>query len=108
MKLKVRVVHYRCQGCDFWYADIDDAEDRQPDDPFWYADGCRSQAEAIALACTQLAAIDRAGTQPTRISEPAQPAQAAGMPAEVARIGRSAADAAGEQGFGVGAEKAVA
>ena len=101
MKLKVRVVHYRCQGCDFWYADIDDADDRQPDDPFWYADGCRSQAEAIALACTQLAAIDRAaaaGTQPTRLSEPA----------EVARIGRSAADPAGEQGFGVGAEKAVA
>ena len=123
MKLKVRVVHYRCQGCDFWYADIDDADDRQPDDPFWYADGCRSQAEAIALACTQLAAIDRAaaaGAQPTRISEPAQPtrmgsplSEPAGEPgqsaqAEVARIGRSAADSAGEQGFGVGAEKAVA
>ncbi len=125
MKLKVRVVHYRCQGCDFWYADIDDADDRQPDDPFWYADGCRSQAEAIALACTQLAALDRAvaaGAQPTRISEPTPPTRISEPtrttesaevartiePAEVARIGRSAADPAGEQGFGVGAEKAVA
>ncbi len=72
MKLKVRVVHYRCQGRDCWYADIDDADDRQPDDPFWYADGCRSQAEAIALACTQLTAIDRAvaaGAQPIRIGD---------------------------------------
>lgn len=107
MKLKVRVVHYRCQGCDFWYADIDDAEDRQPDDPFWYADGCRSQAEAIALACTQLAAIDRAvaaGAQPTRISEPSRISE----PAEIARIGRSATESAGEQGLGVRSEKAVA
>ncbi|MGW7679145.1 hypothetical protein ACWGID_00245 [Kribbella sp. NPDC054772] len=69
MKLKVRVVHYRH---DCWYADIDDADDRQPDNPFWYADRCRTQAEAIALACTELAALDRAlatGTDPHRISE---------------------------------------
>lgn len=68
MKLKVRVVHYRC---DRWYADIDDADDRQPDDPFWYAD-CRTQAEAIALACTELAALDQriaAGTVPSRLSQ---------------------------------------
>ena len=71
MKLKVRVVCYRR---DCWYADIDDAEDRQPDDPYWYADGCRTQAEAIALACTQLAVLDHevaAGTLPHRISETA-------------------------------------
>ena len=101
MKLKVRVVHYRCHGRDCWYADIDDAEDRQPDDPYWYADGCRSQAEAISLACAQLAAIERAiaaGVQPTRISEPA----------EVTRIGRSAPDPASQQRFGVGIAKAVA
>ena len=69
MKLKVRVVHYRH---DCWYADIDDADDRQPDDPFWYADGCRTQAEAIALACTELAALDQAiagGDVPPRVSE---------------------------------------
>jgi len=72
MKLKVRVVHYRCQGRRCWYADIDDADDRQPDDPFWYADGCRTQVEAITAACTQLAALDQAmaaGTPPRRISE---------------------------------------
>ncbi|MFB6725520.1 hypothetical protein ACFCV3_35400 [Kribbella sp. NPDC056345] len=57
MKLKVRVVHYRE---DSWYADIDDADDRQPDDPYWYADGCRTQAEAIRLACAQLAVLDQA------------------------------------------------
>jgi hypothetical protein len=69
MKLKVRVVHYRH---DCWYADIDDADDRQPDDPFWYADGCRTQAEAIALACSELAALDQTvagGDVPPRISE---------------------------------------
>jgi hypothetical protein len=70
MKLKVRIVHYR-QDC--WYADIDDADDRQPDDPYWYADACRTQADAIALACSQLAVLDQAvaaGTTPSRISEP--------------------------------------
>jgi hypothetical protein len=69
MKLKVRVVYYRH---DCWYADIDDADDRQPDDPYWYADGCRTQTEAVALACSQLAALDQAvaaGTLPSRISE---------------------------------------
>jgi hypothetical protein len=69
MKLKVRVVHYRH---DCWYADIDDADDRQPDDPYWYADGCRTQAEAVALACSQLAVLDQAvaaGALPSRISE---------------------------------------
>ncbi|TCO30520.1 hypothetical protein EV652_105522 [Kribbella steppae] len=69
MKLKVRVVHYRCHGRDCWYADIDDAEDRQPDDPYWYADGCHSQAEAIALACTQLAALEQTDRPLLRISE---------------------------------------
>lgn len=69
MKLKVRVVHYRCQGRRCWYADIDDADDRQPDDPFWYVDGCRSQAEAITLACTQLAALEQTGRPLLRLSE---------------------------------------
>ena len=68
MNLRVRVVN--C-GSRHWYADIDDADDRQPDDPFWYAD-CRTQAEAIALACTELAALDQriaAGTVPSRLSQ---------------------------------------
>ncbi|MFG1816232.1 hypothetical protein ACGFIF_20925 [Kribbella sp. NPDC049174] len=69
MKLKVRVVHYGCHGRDCWYADIDDADDRQPDDPYWYADGCRSQAEAITLACTQLAVLEQTDRPLLRISE---------------------------------------
>lgn len=103
MKLKVRVVHYRCQGRDCWYADIDDAEDRQPDDPYWYADGCRSQAEAISVACTQLAALDQAvavGTRPRRISE--------ATPDPTSRIGESVPDSRAQQSRGVGVEKAVA
>jgi hypothetical protein len=71
MKLKVRVVHYRCQGTDCWYADIDEADDRQPDDPYWYVDGCRTQSEALAAACAELAALDQAladGNYPTRLS----------------------------------------
>ena len=71
MKLKVRVVHYCHQGVERWYADIDDADDRQPDDPYWYVDGCRSQAEALNAACTQLAAYDQelaAGSSPGRLS----------------------------------------
>ncbi|MEU4190456.1 hypothetical protein AB0E69_01010 [Kribbella sp. NPDC026611] len=69
MKLKVRVVHYHP---DCWYADIDDADDRQPDDPFWYVAGCRTHAEALAQACAQLAAFDQAaaaGAPPCRLSE---------------------------------------
>jgi hypothetical protein len=65
MKLKVRVVQYRR---DCWYADIDDADDRQPDDPFWYAD-CRTQAEALTRACAALAALESPGAMPRRISE---------------------------------------
>jgi hypothetical protein len=74
MKLKVRVVHYRCGGVDCWYADIDDADDRQPDDPYWYVDGCRTHAEALSAACAQLAAFDQvvaAGSYPARLSDSA-------------------------------------
>jgi hypothetical protein len=71
MKLKVRVVHYRRGDVDCWYADIDDADDRQPDDPYWYVDGCRTQAEALSAACAQLATLDQAvasGAYPARLS----------------------------------------
>ncbi len=73
MKLKVRVVHYYCRGgVDCWYADIDDADDRQPDDPYWYVDGCRTQADALSAACSQLAVFDQAiaaGAYPARLSD---------------------------------------
>jgi len=51
MNLRVRVVHY---GDQHWYADIDDADDPQPDDPFWYVDHCRSQTQALETACVEL------------------------------------------------------
>jgi hypothetical protein len=51
MNLRVRVVH--C-GDRRWYADIDDANDPQPDDPFWYVDHCRTQMQALQAACSEL------------------------------------------------------
>ncbi|HET6986839.1 MAG TPA: hypothetical protein VFI00_09490 [Kribbella sp.] len=51
MNLRVRVVHY---GDQHWYADIDDADDPQPDDPFWFVDRCRSQTQALEVACAEL------------------------------------------------------
>ena len=50
MNLRVRVLH--CGN--HWYADIDDADDPQPDDPFWYVDNCPSQPQALETACAEL------------------------------------------------------
>jgi hypothetical protein len=69
MNLRVRVV--RCAG-NHWFADIDDADDPQPDDPFWYRDRCRSQSEALRSACAELTALtDRVerGDRLTRVLE---------------------------------------
>ncbi|HEY0691269.1 MAG TPA: hypothetical protein VGD71_19800 [Kribbella sp.] len=69
MNLRVRVV--RCAG-NHWFADIDDADDPQPDDPFWYRDRCRSQSEALRSACAELSALtDRVerGVRLTRVLE---------------------------------------
>lgn len=71
MNLKVRVVRYGWTGHEHWYADIDDADDRQPDDPYWYADDCPSQCDALAAACAQLAALEQLiaeGRPPVRVS----------------------------------------
>ena len=57
MNLRVRVVHYACAGDCHWYADIDDTDDLQPDDPYWFVDSCPTQAEALAAACAQLIAL---------------------------------------------------
>ncbi|MFK4082774.1 hypothetical protein ACI2LF_01580 [Kribbella sp. NPDC020789] len=54
MNLHVRVVHY---GDRHWYADIDDVDDPQPDNPFWYLDHCRSHAQALEAACAELIAL---------------------------------------------------
>ncbi|ONI69006.1 hypothetical protein BWI15_35535 [Kribbella sp. ALI-6-A] len=57
MNLRVRVVRCGCTGGRHWFADIDDADDPQPDDPFWYVDGCLSQSQALETACEQLLAL---------------------------------------------------
>lgn len=57
MNLRVRVVHCAYLGDYHWYADIDDADDLQPDDPYWYSEGCASQSEALAQACAELAIL---------------------------------------------------
>lgn len=48
-------MHCACAGNWHWFADIDDADDPQPDDPFWYLDRCTSHSAALATACAQLA-----------------------------------------------------
>jgi hypothetical protein len=71
VKLRVRVVRYGCSGHEHWYADIDDADDRQPDDPYWYLDRCASQCDALYAACTKLAELEKllaAGHRLTRVS----------------------------------------
>jgi len=59
MNLRVRVVRCACHGSHHWYADIDDAHDPQPDDPYWYADRCASQPEALDVACAELSVLTR-------------------------------------------------
>ena len=66
MNLRVRVVH--C-GNHRWYADIDDADDPQPDDPFWYVDNCRSQRDALEIACGQLRSLAADATSLIRVQE---------------------------------------
>lgn len=56
----MRVVRCCCGGSPHWYADIDDAADPQPDDPFWFVDRCASQAAALEQACARLAGMDEA------------------------------------------------
>jgi hypothetical protein len=68
LNLRVRVVQCRDAGNHHWFADIDDADDPQPDDPFWYLDRCASQAEALRSACVELVALT-GRAQLTRVLE---------------------------------------
>jgi hypothetical protein len=68
MNLRVRVVRCACTGGHHWYADIDDADDLQPDDPFWFVDGCLTQSRALEVACAELRVLSRA-RQLTRVQE---------------------------------------
>lgn len=54
VRLRIHI-HRRPQGG--WCADIDDEEDRQPDDPYWFIGDCRDVAEAVIAACTELATM---------------------------------------------------
>jgi NADH:ubiquinone oxidoreductase subunit B-like Fe-S oxidoreductase len=69
MNLRVRVVRCPCTGGHHWYADIDDADDLQPDDPFWFVDGCPTQSRALEIACAQLTFLADPGRQLTRVQE---------------------------------------
>jgi hypothetical protein len=72
MNLRVRVVHCPCAGELHWYADIDDQDDLQPDDPYWYVHGCVTQSEALEQACAQLLTLSSdtfQGSSLTRVQE---------------------------------------
>jgi hypothetical protein len=72
MNLRVRVVHCACAGDYHWYADIDDTDDLQPDDPYWFVDRCGSQSEALELACHRLLELSAdavRGDSLTRVQE---------------------------------------
>ncbi|MFC5261300.1 hypothetical protein ACFPJ1_04190 [Kribbella qitaiheensis] len=72
MNLRVRVVHCACGGDHHWYADIDDTDDVQPDDPYWFADRCSSQSAALEMACAELLDLSArayGGAALTRVQE---------------------------------------
>ena len=72
MNLRVRVVQCGCTGHHHhWFADIDDADDLQPDDPFWFVDGCPTQSRALEIACARLQSLsaEAVASQLTRVQE---------------------------------------
>ncbi|WP_020385468.1 hypothetical protein [Kribbella catacumbae] len=69
MNLRVRVVRCTCAGYRHWYADIDDTDDPQPDDPYWFVDRCPTQAGALELACAKLLEVSVEGDSLTRVQE---------------------------------------
>lgn len=73
MKLRLHVHHVRTGG---WCADIDDDNDRQPDDPYWCVDGWSSLESALAAGCAELARL-AATTDAPRLSQAYEPALAA-------------------------------
>jgi hypothetical protein len=54
MKLRLHVHHAFTGG---WCADIDDDQDRQPDDPYWCVDQWPTLEDAITAGCHQLAKL---------------------------------------------------
>ncbi|HEY4569376.1 MAG TPA: hypothetical protein VIH10_07915 [Kribbella sp.] len=54
MKLRLHVHHVHTGG---WCADIDDENDRQPDDPYWCVDQWPTLDAALSAGCAQLARL---------------------------------------------------
>jgi hypothetical protein len=54
MKLRLHVHHVRSGG---WCADIDDDNDRQPDDPYWCVDEWPTLESALVAGCAELAKL---------------------------------------------------
>lgn len=73
MKLRLHVHHVLAGG---WCADIDDDNDRQPDDPYWCADEWPTLQAAIAAGCAELAKLTTAAHL-ARVSGYYEPALAA-------------------------------
>ena len=73
MKLRLHVHHIRTGG---WCADIDDDNDRQPDDPYWCADQWPTLEAALSAGFAQLAELTSV-THLTRVSGYYEPALAA-------------------------------
>ncbi|MEV6269110.1 hypothetical protein ACWEOO_41710 [Kribbella sp. NPDC004138] len=73
MKLRLHVHHVRTGG---WCADIDDDNDRQPDDPYWCVADWPTLESALTAGCARLAELTLAGT-PSRVSGYYEPALAA-------------------------------
>jgi hypothetical protein len=73
MNLRLHVHHVRSGG---WCADIDDDNDRQPDDPYWCVGDWPTFESALSAGCAQLAELTRA-TDLSRVSGYYEPALAA-------------------------------
>ena len=65
MKLRLHVHRAFTGG---WCADIDDDNDRQPDNPYWCVDEWPTLHDAITAGCTQLAEF-ATSHRPTRVSD---------------------------------------
>ncbi|MEU4195144.1 hypothetical protein AB0E69_24810 [Kribbella sp. NPDC026611] len=63
-KLRLHVHHIHTGG---WCADIDDDNDRQPDDPYWCVDQWPSLEAALAAGCAELARLV-SDARPVRVS----------------------------------------
>jgi hypothetical protein len=57
LRLRVHIIWYGNVQHPYWFVDIDDDDDRQPDDPYWCMSCCTCVEDALAAGCAQLAAM---------------------------------------------------